>query len=68
MSDGLRDIKRQKYARCKEIEQETGMKQNLDLDWREHSQQHMFFWGMCVFLVAWVIALVCVWFRFGRAV
>ena len=54
----LRGIKRQKYDRCKEIEERLGMKQHAQLNYPEGTQTNFFLLVLAMFVLLWLIILV----------
>jgi hypothetical protein len=59
--NGLRDLKRRKYDRCKEIEIMLGLKQHSNLSYSPCVQERMFDVGMVILVIAWVVLIIGVW-------
>jgi len=51
LQKGFREIKRQKYNRCKEIEQELGMEQHVKLKYEEGKQTSLYQKVLVVFII-----------------
>jgi len=62
-SERANKLKRQKYARCKELERELGMRQHLDVDnppwWHDQGYRLV----VLLFVAGWVGLLVDVYFK-----
>ena len=60
-------VKRQKYARCKEIEALLGLRQHSTLTWAPGSQRILYGLLMALFIIAWLAVLWTTWCRAGTA-
>ncbi len=57
----FRSIRRQKYKRCKELEQILGFKQHKDLKYTNCAQTLLYFFITIIFLIIWITVMVTVW-------
>lgn len=57
----LSSIKRQKYKRCKYIEQVFGMRQHSQLEHKEKSQRYLYAVLVFSFIAIWIFILWTVW-------
>ena len=57
----LNAVKRQKYARCKELETQLHLLQHTNLRYRGGSQRFLYGFIMILFMMAWVFVLLTVW-------
>ena len=57
----LGSVMRQKYARCKTIEELFDMHQNRDLKYAARSQRIVYGIVMILFIIVWLIVLSMVW-------
>ncbi len=58
----LRDVKLQKYRRCQEIEEQTGMRQHSHLDYSGGSQTDAYTWVTVVLILACIAIGLIAWF------
>ena len=56
--NSFRQIRNQKYDRCKEIEKEFGLTQHTNLRFKKGVGKRFFNFVMCVFIFAWSTILV----------
>jgi hypothetical protein len=54
-------IKRQKYKRCKDLEETLGFKQHKELKYPNCVQTLLYFFITIIFLIIWVAVMVTVW-------
>ena len=59
----LRDVKRQKYNRCQEIEKELGMHQHSKLEYQSGSQTDAYAWVTGALILGCIVVAAFVWFQ-----
>lgn len=62
--NGLRDVKRQKYEHCKELEAALSLTQHSGLPYNPCSQDRIFTIGMIIFVLVWVFVIIRIWVIF----
>lgn len=55
------NIKNQKYARCKDIEETLGMLQHRTLKFPKYFQRVIYAIIMILFIIAWIVLVVSMW-------
>ena len=64
----LGDVRRQKYIRCKTIEELFGMCQHRELKYAKGSQGLVYGIVMMLFIIVWLIVLLMVWSHYLQTV
>jgi len=64
-SSQLRDLKRQKYDHCKEIEGKLGLTQHGQTRYPAGAQAYLYGFIMIIFIIVWLAILYTVWCHCG---